>query len=175
MCCFCQVVFWAALRYGWHLHIQSERWRSLKEAEDTMMEGRLRGVPVNGRDWVWFVLQRVECKSLPGLKQTFGSGVFCFRNTTILELNHFVSQINRRETLTLNHWHSLSFLLPCCPSALFYYPANRKQILKQWHVTDVCLRSSALLIRNLQPVVKEKNKMFCFRKSNRDSLFMQKV
>lgn len=46
--------------------------------------------------WIWgtgndffFFLQRVECKSLPGLKRTFGPVLICFLNTLIFRLNHF--------------------------------------------------------------------------------------
>lgn len=75
------------------------------------------------RNWIWFVLQRVECKSLPGLKQTFGPGLIRFRDTHLpTEPLSFTYKlfviINHSLEEKLNHWDLLPFLLPCFSSAL---------------------------------------------------------
>lgn len=76
------------------MHIQFECWGSSTETGGHD-EGRgTREVPVNSRSRIGFVLQRVECKSLPGLKRTFGPGLIFFENRLTFRLNHFVSHKN---------------------------------------------------------------------------------
>lgn len=94
-------------------------------------------------NWICLLLQRVECKGLPGLKQTFGPGLIHFRITLILRLNHFVSHINSfgdnqpQPCWESNHWDLPPFLLPCFPSPFsVFWPIGQQILLTACHSTD---------------------------------------
>lgn len=86
LCCFCQVDFERFLRFTErHLHIQSERWRSSMETEDTMMHAgeAEKSSPVNFRGFVFCSVWNV--KVCLDWKQTFGPDLIRFRDTSHLQ------------------------------------------------------------------------------------------
>lgn len=84
--------FRTVLRYGRHLHIQSDRRRSWTETEDTMVQERLRKVPVNLIKLDLFVVQRVECKRVLVFLVFLGFFSFTWTETDIWTQSHPFSE-----------------------------------------------------------------------------------
>lgn len=131
LCCFWQVVFerfcFTDDICTFSLNVGAPRWR----LRTWWCRERLRKVPVNSRNWIWIVSQRVECKRF-AWTETFGPGLIRFRNTL-----NWTEPLSFTQTLCVIINHSLEeklstqpLRLASIPPALFSrplccYPANR--------------------------------------------------
>lgn len=98
------------------LNVGAPRWRLATQRCSTDWLGK---VPVNLRNWIWFVLQCVECrkKVCLDLNKTFWTWSHLLQKiysssswTTLWTHKHRIEE-------KLSHWDLPSFLRPCPPSS----------------------------------------------------------
>lgn len=149
LCCFCQVDFERFLHFTErHLHIQSERWRSSMETEDTMMHAgeAEKSSPVNFRGFVFCSVWNVKVcldwkqRHLDLISSASETHLIFKQNHLVSHTNSFCVVIDHSLEEKLNHWDLLPFLLPCFPVRFCSYPANRTadpaSTLAACHSTD---------------------------------------
>lgn len=131
--------FWTVLRYGWHLHIQSERWRSSMETgghdddddDDDAGETEESSCEFEELEMIFFFFCSVwnvkVCLDWNGHSDLFSSAFWTHSSsdwtTSVSHRNSYVYETTTasRQTNNPKHWDLLPFHLPCLPSSC--YPA----------------------------------------------------